>query len=118
MAKFAAALPATVTINSANPGPESYWMTTVSNDAALNGVYEAWCVDIDPPSNPGTDYTAAVYSSYEAYPTGLIEKSYDMDLVNWIINQDFVGKSARDSLWLVTTPTAMSSAPSGRSHRR
>jgi hypothetical protein len=94
IAKFAAALPATVTINSANPGPDSYWLTTVTNDGALNGVYEAWCVDIDRQMTPGTNYTAAVYSSYEAYPSGLIEKAYDMDLVNWIINQDFVGKSA------------------------
>ena len=97
-AKFAAALPATVTINSANPGPLSYWMTTVSGDAELNGVYEAWCVDNDTTMNSGANYTATVYSSYEAYPTILIEKYYNMDLVNWLINQDYVGKPAGGSL--------------------
>lgn len=94
LAAFAAALPASVTINSANPGPDSYWLTTVSNDAELNGVYEGWCVDIDHTMNPGVNYTATVYSSYEAYPTSLIEKYYNMDLVNWLINQGFVGQSA------------------------
>ena len=94
MAAFAAALPASVTINSVNPGPESYWLSTVKNDGALNGVYEAWCVDIDRTMTPGTDYTATVYSSYEAFPTSLIEQYYNMDLVNWLINQNFVGQSA------------------------
>ena len=48
-------------------------VTTVSNDGALNGAYEGWCVDIDHTINQDTDYTANVYSSYETLPAGLVE---------------------------------------------
>ena len=94
LAAFAAALPDTVTEIVAYPGPDSYFLTTLSNGGPLNGTYEGWCVDTDHYITPGTSYTSKVYSSYEALPAGLVEHPENFDLVNWIINQEFVGKPA------------------------
>jgi len=91
------ALPDQVTM-SVVYGPESYWVTTITNGGALNGTYEGWCADIDEPIDEDTYYQADVYSSYETIPPGYIEKPQNLDLVNWVINQDFVGKSAGGGL--------------------
>lgn len=85
-------LPSSVTINSSFPGGDSYWETTVTNGGALDGVYDAWCVDTDRAMSPGATYTADVYSTYEAASLGFVENSVNFDLVNWIINQDYVGQ--------------------------
>jgi hypothetical protein len=37
-------------------------------------------------------YTANIYSSYEELPISLIEFPENLDLVNWILNQGFVGQ--------------------------
>jgi hypothetical protein len=42
----------------------------------------------------GTWYTANIYSSYESIPSGLVEKPWNFDKVNWILNQGFVGQSS------------------------
>ena len=46
---------------------------------------------------------ANVFSSYESLPAGLVDHPENFDLVNWIINQDFVGKPAGGSLGNYTT---------------
>ncbi|MHB8134720.1 MAG: prealbumin-like fold domain-containing protein [Anaerolineaceae bacterium] len=102
---FAAALPNQVTMSvqyPVNGGPAYFPLTTVTNGGLLNGDYEGWCADIDHVIYQGTPYTANVYSSYETLPAGLIEKAYNLDLVNWILNQDFVGKPAGGSLGTFT----------------
>ena len=66
--------------------------------AALTGVYEGWCIDTDRLISDNTNYTAKVYSSYEPLPAGLVEHPENLDLVNWIINQNYVGKPAGGSL--------------------
>jgi len=71
-------------------GGPSYFQTTVSN-GVLGGTYDGWCVDTDNVIYQNTDYTADVYSSYESLPAGIIEYPENLDLVNWILNQNFVG---------------------------
>jgi hypothetical protein len=71
-------------------GAPSYFDITVSGGTTLDGTYDGYCVDID--SGYFTPSVADVYSSYEPLPSGLIEKPENLDLVNWIINQDFVGQ--------------------------
>ena len=73
-------------------------LVTVSGDGALNGTYSGWCADIDHTIAENTNYTANVFSSYETLPAGLIENANNLDLVNWIINQDFVGTPAGGTL--------------------
>jgi len=87
-------VPDTVTINSSFPGGTSYWSTTVSGGTMLDGTYEAWCVDNDTTMSPGANYTAAVYSTYEAAALGYVENPATFDQVNWILNQDFVGTAS------------------------
>ena len=89
-----ALLPDTVTIRVTYPiaGGQSYFPTlTVSNDGFLNGVYNGWCVDTDHTIPQNTSLTASVYSSYESIPAGLIEYPQNLDLVNWLLNQNYVG---------------------------
>jgi len=87
-------IPDTVTINSQHRGGDTYWETTVSGGGPLDGTYDAWCVDTDRTMSSGTNYTAAVLSSYEAAAAGYVEQPEDLDRVNWIINQDFIGQAS------------------------
>jgi len=58
-----------------------------------NGTYSSFCVDTDNGISLRT-YLANVYSSYETLPNGLIENTENIDLVNWIINQSYVGRTS------------------------
>jgi hypothetical protein len=88
-----ATLPGQVTIDVTYPGlgfgAPSYFDIAVSGGTTLDGTYDGNCVDLEggPPGG-----TANVYSSYEELPPGVIQHPENLDLVNWIINQDFVGK--------------------------
>jgi hypothetical protein len=87
-------LPAQVTMKVQYPyggGPAYFPTTTVSGGTILDGTYPGWCVDTDHTIGNNTNYVANVYSSYENLPAGLIEYPENLDLVNWIINQGFVG---------------------------
>ncbi len=92
---FNAALPDQVTMTVTggySGGPAYFPTTTVTDGGALNGTYEGWCADIDRPIEFNQPYLANVYSSLESLPAGLIENAQNLDLVNWIINQEYVGK--------------------------
>ncbi len=95
--ELAAALPDTVTMN-VHGGNNSTFDITISNDGALNGTHEGWCADPNHGIQLDKDYVANVFSSYESLPAGLVDHPENFDLVNWIINQYFVGKSAGGSL--------------------
>jgi hypothetical protein len=89
---FEAALPDQVTMRVVHPGGDSYFNVTITNGGDLNGTYDDWCVDTDHTISPNRNYTADVYSSYETLPDGLVEYPENLDLINWIINQNFVGQ--------------------------
>ncbi|MFX1576846.1 MAG: hypothetical protein ACFFCF_06705 [Promethearchaeota archaeon] len=87
------ALPDTMAMSVQYPyagGPAYFPVTTVTGEP-LSGTYEGWCADTDNTINQNTEYTAYVYSSYFP-PEGLIEHPENLDLVNWIINQAYVGQ--------------------------
>jgi len=88
-------LPSAVTIKVKYPygGAPSYFETTISGGTDIDGTYEGWCVDTDHTIGQGS-YTAQVFSSYESLPTGLIEYPENLDLVNWILNQGYVGTTS------------------------
>ncbi len=100
LAALAAALPDQVTFKVSYPygGGPAYFPVTTITGGPLNGTYEGWCIDTLHTIYENTNYTANVYSSYESLPVGLVDKPQNFDLVNWIINQDFVGKPAGGSL--------------------
>jgi hypothetical protein len=80
-----------ITYPGTGSGAPSYFDIDVSGGTMLDGTYDGYCVDLDGGFVSGT---ANVYSSYEPLPSGLIEKPENLDLVNWIINQDFVGQES------------------------
>jgi len=91
---FEAGLSGTVTMSVQYPyegGPAYFPATTISGDP-ITGAYYGWCVDTDHVISQNINYTANVYSSYETLPAGLVEFPQNLDLVNWIINQGYVGQ--------------------------
>jgi hypothetical protein len=89
-----AILPEQVTMAVTWPGTDfgapSYFDATVSGGTMLDGTYDGYCLDTDS-AYPGSA-TANVYSSYGPLPQTRIEYPENLDLVNWIINQGFVGQ--------------------------
>ncbi len=90
-----AALPDQVTMIVVHPGTgfgaPSYFDASISGGTILDGTYDNYCIDTDNTISPGTSYLANVYSSYGLLPEGTVEYPENLDLVNWIINQDYVG---------------------------
>ncbi|MDF1702229.1 MAG: hypothetical protein P1V36_13820 [Planctomycetota bacterium] len=86
-----AALPATATMRLKHHGGDSYFDTTITDGELLDGLYDGFCVDAGRSIRPGRDYTVEVYSSYDpSFATlDLVDRPENMDLVNWVINQDF-----------------------------
>jgi hypothetical protein len=72
-------------------GPAYFPHTYVTGGTILDGDYYGWCVDTENVIYQNTVYTANVYSSYEEIPETLIDKPENLDLVNWIINQGYIG---------------------------
>ncbi len=104
MGEFSDTLPATVSMSVQYPyagGPAYFPVTTVTGDP-LTGTYEGWCADTDHVIYQNTVYTADVYSSYEPLPLGLIEYPENLNLVNWILNQNYVGQPSPFSSGIYT----------------
>ena len=91
-------LPDNLTFSVVNPNSslESYFKTTVTGGTSLDGSYSGWCIDPINEIYQNTDYDATVYSSYGIIPEGLVEKSENLDLVNWVINQNFAGMPSKN----------------------
>jgi len=89
-------LPENITFSVVNPNPslDSYFKATVSGSTNIDGTYSAWCIDPTNVIYQNTSYTAAVYSSYGYIPEGVVENTENLDLVNWLINQNVVGKTS------------------------
>jgi hypothetical protein len=87
-----------MTVSSPYVGSSSYFKTTVTEGGILDGVYDGWCIDVGQVIYPNTGYTAKVVSSYNGdfSGMGLVDKPENLDKVNWIINQNFVGQAASD----------------------
>jgi hypothetical protein len=89
---FANALPSQAKMSISYPGTTSYFKATLSS--GLTGTFNSWCVDTDHGIAPNTQYTVSLYSSYETLPAGTVAYPQNFDLVNWIINQKFMGKAS------------------------
>lgn len=99
---FAAMLPDMVTMSLIRPGPMSYFHITITGGSMLDGMYDGWCADYDRWLDTNILHDAYVYSSYEELPADLIEFPENLDLVNWILNQNFVGKESPGGLGIYT----------------
>jgi hypothetical protein len=89
-----ASLPETVSVNiNSKPGDNAYFNIDIldTNLAATN--VPAWCIDVDLGLGVEGPLDFSVYSSYDV-PEGKYENPQNFDLVNWILNQDYVGKES------------------------
>lgn len=92
---YTAALPAQETLTVAYPGPGAYFYTTISGPSFLNGIYPGWCIDTDNAISINTPYTVNVFSSYDPnLPDYIVEHPENLDLVNWLLAQDWVGQAS------------------------
>lgn len=71
-------------------GPAYFPHTYINGIDGITDIY-SWCVDTDHVIYQGTWYTANVYLSTETIPTTYIEHPENLDKVNWILSQGFVG---------------------------
>lgn len=92
------ALPTSVPMTVSSNGTSGYLTANIEGDSILAGSFDAWCVDIDTTIFYGTDYIADVYSSFDGLEalSPYVDKPENLDKVNWIINQSFVGATAGD----------------------
>lgn len=77
-----------------NPNGLSYFDITIKDSGLLNGVYKGWCGDWTTHIEHNVDYDAKFYSPYSELPEGLVDHPENLDEVNWILNQHFVGKTS------------------------
>ncbi len=100
---ISAALPDEVEFSWDGPGTgfgePTYLDINIASGNSLDGQYDAWCIDTDRSIIGATK--GKVFSSYEELPPeligpGNIEKPENLDSLNWIINQGFVGTELSD----------------------
>ena len=86
-------LPETVKVHATQPSSHdhAYFELTIMESEILDGFHYGWCFDIDRP-NIKRWYEAKVYTLFDELPPHLMEVPENLDLVNWILNKDFVGK--------------------------
>lgn len=87
-------LPETATVSADFNLNQSYLTISITNAGSMNGVYNGWCIDAGTAAQLNTPFVANVYCSYEPLPPGTVIYPENLDLVNWILNQDFVGKTS------------------------
>ncbi len=95
-------------------GGPSYFTTTIRNItgqprdkdisplAGTELVFEGWCVDTSQDMDDTIWYKVQAFSSYNNYPEafinypdGIVDYPENLDLINYIINQDYVGRMSR-----------------------
>lgn len=87
------ALPETATLVAVSGEPVSYINATISDAGWLNGVYEGWCIDEEHGLATNVVYAGSkVYCTINGDADPLVHEPENFDNLNWLINQDFVGK--------------------------
>ena len=75
----------------AKPGTESYFLVDIASGDLAGVDIPTWCVDVD--KTLGVEcFDAKVYSSYGSFPLDEFENPGNFDLVNWILNQNFISQ--------------------------
>ncbi len=85
-----------------SPTGKSYFEITIEDSGLLNGVYPGWCGDWTTPIQHDVSYSTRFYSPYSEIPDGLVDHPENLDEVNWIINQNFVGKTSPGGFGIYT----------------
>ena len=102
-----------VTENVSHNGGDSYFNTTVSGD--VTGTFDGFCIDTTRGISSGPTYSSTVWSSYDPnFPDGIIGYKENLDLVNYIINQDYTAHGytygdVQRAIWTVIGPKVSTS---------
>lgn len=97
-----------VTENVSYPGGDSYFNTTISGD--LTGTFDGFCIDVTRGISSGPTYNSTLWSSYDpTFPDDVIGYKENLDLVNYIINQDYTAHGytygdVQRAIWTVIGP--------------
>ncbi len=70
--------------------------STAADDALASAVWSGACIDIEGELLLDTDLTVNVYGICGDIPDGLIQNPENLDLINWILNEEFVGGDTMD----------------------
>jgi hypothetical protein len=82
----------TMTVKHLQTG-SSYFNVTVHDSGPLNGSFAGWCADWNTLIEDDVLYTARFHSSLASeFPEGVVDHPEYLDEVNWMMNQNFVGK--------------------------
>jgi hypothetical protein len=82
----------------------SYFNINVVDDGLLSGSYPGWCAQWAKHIEDGVPYKSTYYSSYsEQLPPDLIDHPENLDEMNWLLNQHYVGKTAPGGLGKYTS---------------
>ncbi|MGB5420490.1 DUF7467 domain-containing protein [Algibacter sp.] len=76
------------------PGANAYFTIDILDTNLAGTNLEAWCVDQDLSLYANNKADFVVYSSYETLPPGEFEFPENFDLVNWMLNQNFIGQAS------------------------
>jgi len=88
-------LPTTVDFSSSGIGPDCYLNIDVINGGWLDGTYLGWCIDLNDFIGFNDLYKDAdVYCTLDPLPDGLVDHPENIDLINWILNNDFLGNTS------------------------
>lgn len=78
---------------------EAFFEVMVQDEGTINGTWLGWCTDWGRLIQDGVNYHAKFYSSYSAsLPGGLIDHPENLDEMNWLLNQHFVGTESGSGL--------------------
>mgnify|MGYP000156236936 CR=1 FL=1 len=112
------ALPAgKVNVNVTFTRNPSYFSTTITGAGAISGTYPGNCIDLDHGIVPGRSYQMNLVSTYSGNAdllALLVDKPYNLDLVNYIVNTDYsaigaTGSEKQAAIWTLiddVTPTS------------
>ncbi len=77
----------------------AYFALDIEGSSPLAGSnLEAWCADQDLSLDVEGPLNFDVYSSYGDLPEGKFEKPENFDLVNWLLNQDYIGTQSSNGI--------------------
>jgi hypothetical protein len=75
-------------------GP-SYFQVSISDEGTLSGSWPGWCAHWATLIDEDIMYNAKFYSSYaQNLPVDLVDRTENLDEMNWVLNQRFIGRSS------------------------
>lgn len=99
-------------------GEPSYFGTTITNGGSLNDKYMGYCLDLDHNISKNVTYAMTPVSSYSddaSLLSCLVDKPQNLDLINYILNQDYDGggQELQAAIWTIIDDETVKSPSEG-----